>query len=168
MELIETLGLDWKLLLAQIVNFFILLWILKRFAYKPILEALERRRDRIAQSERHADAIAKNLEQSKEEREKLLARARKEAQSIIAASEAQGKKLQEEMVASAKKDVEKIVADAHTEINRAREKMLADAREEVASMVVVASSKVLERQIDEKVNAALIASALEKLTTAKK
>lgn len=168
MEFIDTLGLDWRLLLAQIVNFFILLWILKRFAYGPVIAALEKRRDRIAQAEKNAQRIEENRKKSEEDREQVLKQARTEAQRIVTQSEAQGKKLQEQLTASAKKDVERIVSDAHAEIAQAKEKMLIDARREVAGMVLAASAKVLEREIDEKENAALIDAALDELQKAKK
>lgn len=163
MELIEQLGLDWRLLLAQVVNFFILLLILKKFAYGPILAALSRRRDEVAQAKEHAEQIEKNLAESEQQREKLLTETRKEAQALLARASEQGKQLQAEMTASARKDVEKIVADAHEQISAAQAKMLADARKEISGLVISAAEKVLEREIDEKTNAALIEKTLEAL-----
>ena len=163
MELIEQLGLDWRLLLAQIVNFFLLLWLLKRFAYGPILEALHRRRDAVAQAKEHAEQIEKNLAEGQQQRERLLAETRKEAQVIITKATEQGKAQQEELTAQARKDVERIVAEAHEQINAARVKMLADARKDVAALVMTASEKVLEREIDEEENTRLIERTLADL-----
>ncbi|MFA6511549.1 MAG: F0F1 ATP synthase subunit B [Patescibacteria group bacterium] len=163
MELIEQLGLDWRLLLAQIVNFFILLLILKKFAYGPILEALHKRKDRIVQAEKNAEQVEKNLAQSQQQREQLLAETRTEAQALIVKATEQGKKLQEEMTAQARKDVEKIVSDAHEQINAARDQMLAQAREEISALVIACASKVLEHEVDEKENAKLIEHTLEAL-----
>lgn len=163
MELIEKLGLDWRLLLAQIVNFFLLLFILRKFAYKPILEALQRRRDRIAEADANAEQIQKNLEDSEKSRERMITEARKEALVIVNHATAQTKTMQEAMMGEARKDVEKIVSDAHVEINAAREKMIADARGEIASLVVAAAGKVLEREVDEKENARMIDETLVKM-----
>ena len=84
MEILNQIGIDGKLLLAQAVNFLILLFLLHRFAYKPMLAFLEKRSDRIEKGLRDAEEAEKRLVQAAENEEKVLAKAREEAKKIIA------------------------------------------------------------------------------------
>jgi len=83
MELLEKLGVDWKIIIAQIVNFFILLSILYFFLHKPILNILEKRRKKIKKSLQDADAISKKMENVKLETEKVISQAERKSLRII-------------------------------------------------------------------------------------
>ena len=79
MELITKLGIDWKLLIAQVINFFILLFVLHRFAYRPILKMLKKRTDTIDKSLSDVKQIEKNLAESNQKKDELLRTARQQA-----------------------------------------------------------------------------------------
>src|SRR3989338_792281 len=107
-ELFSNLGIDWKILLAQIINFAILLFILQKFAYKPIVKMLNSRREEIEKADKHASEIDARIKNIEETKEAALAEARKESTKMI-------KKAETNAVEAA----EKIMADAKAEATRA-------------------------------------------------
>lgn len=161
--LIEGLGLDWKVLIAQIVNFTILLLILYKFAYKPLTKMLRDRSATIEKSLADAKRIEQELKATEDKREQTLVQARRQAQDILNQAKDQGEQLKEEMTTRAKHEVEKIVGDAHTSIAQAKEKMISEAKQELGEMVVAASEKVLQEKLDEKRDQTLLEKALKQL-----
>ncbi len=162
MELLSNLGINGKLLLAQIVNFFVLLWVLKRFAYKPVLEALEERRDKIEKGLADAEKSQKKLIEIEEKEKKILAKARSEAQKIVEQAEQQAKKNQEEILKDANRRVEKSVEDANKKIEEEKNKMLSEVKSEVAKLVALATEKVVGEKINEEKDREIIDSVIKK------
>lgn len=160
-ELIEGLGLDWKILIAQIVNFTILLLVLWKFAYKPLKKMLHDRTHKIEESLKNAEQIEQNLKGSESKRDEVLSQARRDAQELLDKAQAEGKALKEEMTTRAKTEVEKIVGEAHADIARAKETMIREAKAEIGDMVIAASEKVLSEKLDAKHDHELIEKALK-------
>src|SRR3989338_6047602 len=119
-ELIKNFGIDWKLLLTQAVNFFILFAILKRFAYQPILRMLAKRREDIRKGVLMTEEARVRLASATEEREKLLAATNRESLEVVARAEHAAEKRKEELLAETSKKTESIVADAKRTIARER------------------------------------------------
>ena len=84
MDLLNNLVVDGPKLIAQLINFAIVLFVLWRFAYKPVLEMLENRRQKIAESMDNADQIKAELAKTQAERNKVLAEANQKAEQLIA------------------------------------------------------------------------------------
>src|SRR5690606_10444790 len=82
-ELITNLGIDWRLLIAQIANFIILLFILKRFLYKPLLSVIDKRAKVIEDNRILSEELKDKSKHLEEERQDILSEARTQAQSII-------------------------------------------------------------------------------------
>lgn len=160
-ELVEGLGLDWKILLAQIVNFTILLLVLWKFAYKPLKKMLNDRTTKIEQSLKNAEQIEQNLKTSEAKRDEVLAHARREAQTLLDKAHTDAKALKEEMTTRAKAEVEKIVGQAHSDIARAKDTMIREAKAEIGDLVIMTSEKVLSEKLDAKHDQALIEKALK-------
>lgn len=156
MELIEKLGIDWKLLIGQLVNFAILLIILHRFVYRPVLRALQKRTDTIEQSLVNAKQIEENLTVSESEKDSILAKARQQAREIITEAMKTAEASRSEKLHAAAKEVEEIIMRARGEINQAKETMLKEVRTEVADLVVAASEKIMSEKIADSGNAKYI------------
>ncbi|MFH0951922.1 MAG: F0F1 ATP synthase subunit B [Patescibacteria group bacterium] len=161
MELIEGLGLDWKLLLAQLVNFAILLAILYKFAYKPLIKMLHDRSDKIDKSLKDAKKIEEDLKEIEVLREETMSKTRREAQTLLDKAKANGEQMKQEMASKAKEDVEKIVGEAHTEINLAKQKMISEAKEELGELVVSSAELILREKIDTDKDKELIDKSLK-------
>ena len=122
-ELIHNFGIDWKLLLAQMVNFALLLFILKKFAYKPILEMFKKRREDIAESLRKNKEADENFRQSLTAREEAAEKARQEALALISKAETEAKRRKEVLLQEANRKVEEVISDAKKTISREKAKM---------------------------------------------
>lgn len=161
MEVLAKLGIDWKLLTAQAVNFLILLWVLKRYAYKPILKALEARTKKIEQGLKDAEASQTKLQGVIEEEKKILAAAREEARSILVEAEGNAKKRDAMMLDETKEKIDRMIAEADTHLADQQAKLLREAKEELAGAVLLATERILQNKVDAEVDAEVIKKSLQ-------
>ena len=159
-ELFSKLGIDWKLLIAQIVNFLVLLFILYKFAYGPILAMLEKRQKKIEKGLKDAEAAGKKLEESEERQKEILKRARHEAKEIVKKSRIKAEKSKSEIALVAKEQAEKIITDAKAEIEREKEKTIGEIKLEIGGLVVAAAEKMIGEKMDEKKDREMIEKAI--------
>lgn len=146
-QILSEFGVQPILLAAQVVNFLVLLFILKKLLYKPILGVLEKRKQTIAQSLKNAEEIEKKLAQTEADREKALIKASDEAKEIIAEATKSGSLIIAEAHERASKDIEEMLAKGQSQINQDREKMQQEIREELADLVVVSLEKIVGKSI---------------------
>ncbi len=128
MNILQEFGVNPLLLAAQIVNFLIILYLLKRFAYKPIFKMLNDRKKTIAEGIKNAEEAAKALEKATEEEKKVLRKAQEEAQRILSDAKNQADATMSEARDTARKQVEQMLDDARAKIaedTKAMEKQLA-------------------------------------------
>lgn len=161
MEILEKLGIDWKLLLAQAVNFLILLWVLRRYAYKPILKALEARTNKIEQGLKDAETSQSKLQSVIEEEKKILVAAREEARSILVEAEASAKKRDSLMLEETKEKIDRMIADTDKHLSEKQAKLLREAKAELSEAVILATRKVLGEKVDTNLDAELIKKSLQ-------
>ncbi len=162
MELLSKLGINWKLLAAQLINFAILFYVLRRFAYQPIVKMLNERSQKIEKGLRDADESRKKLAEIMEKEKEVLKEARAEARVIVAKAEEQAKKSREEIAAEARRQAENILENAKKKIAEEKNKMMAEAKEEIAELVVSAAEKIIGEKLDAGKDAELIQKSLGK------
>lgn len=148
MEIFTKLGVDWKLLLAQAINFGILFFVLKHYAYRPMLEFLEKRTDRIEQGLKDADTAKVKLSEMEEKEKGVLIAARNEAKSIIAAAEEAAKKRDAVRLAETEAKTKKFLEEAEVKIEEEKQRILSEAKQEIAVMVISGVEKVLKEKVD--------------------
>jgi F-type H+-transporting ATPase subunit b len=158
---LAALGLDVRALLWQIVNFAILLWLLHRFAYKPLLKLLEDRRQTVAESLENAADIERTRHQLTQETERLIKEAQREAQAKMAASEKRGADIIAAAETTARQQAERIVAQAETRITTATAEARETLTREALELVALACEKVLREKLDTPQDTKLIKEALE-------
>lgn len=129
------------------LNFFILLALLYKFAYDPILQMLDERRNTIESSLRHAEEVRIEIERMKKEAQENLLEARREAQEIVARATKIGEETREEIIQRAKEEANAERQRAVMEINSAKEKALSELRDTAATLAILAAEKVLGRAI---------------------
>lgn len=161
MEALHNLGVDGKLLLAQVVNFLILLFILRKFAYRPMLEFLEKRATRIERGLKDADAAAKRLEEVARKEEKILAQAREKARDLVANAEIIAEKRAEAIMAEVEAKSESIFEESKKHAEAEREKIFREAKEELASLVLLATGKILKEKSEERTDRELAERFIE-------
>jgi F-type H+-transporting ATPase subunit b len=99
---VEKLGINWGLLVAQLINVGLLVWLLTRFLYRPVLNMLNERTRRIQESLQDAERVKEQLASAKQDYDAELARARQEAASILAQAQERAKTLEQEIAAQAR------------------------------------------------------------------
>ena len=141
-DTLQQLGIQWPKLIAQVVNFAIVLFILWKFAYKPVLSMLEQRRQKIAEGITNAEKIKAELAATEANRRAILDKANADSSKFI----------EEARVAAAKvleQETQKAIATANDIVTKARQageaelvRMKAELRKEVGRLVVATSAKV--------------------------
>jgi len=147
MEILKSLGFEFPKFLWQVVNFLILLWILKKFAYKPILNMLDERKKSIEDAINNAETAKNEAEKLRKDYESRLAAAKQEAQEIIATATKFGEEMKNQIVTEAQNEAAKAIQRAQEEIAREKEQAVAALRDEVAVLAVLAAGKVLGKAI---------------------
>lgn len=162
MEILAKLGIDWKLLIAQAVNFLVLLWILKRYAYQPILRALEARTKKIEQGLADAALSQEKLASTVEEEKRIMVAAREEARDILARAEASARNRDTKMLAETKAKIDRMIVDADTHLAEEKMRLIREEKAELGELIIMATGRVLGRSVDVSVDAKLVSEALEK------
>jgi F-type H+-transporting ATPase subunit b len=156
MENLVKLGLNPAWLVAQIVNFILLLIILRAVAYKPILNMLDARKKKIQESLEYAEKVKHDAEDQQKEFDRKLAQARQETQAAAAAAAQVGAKERERIVAEAHEEARKVVEQAREQIEYERKQMLNQVREQVVQLSLLATQKVVSKSLDESAHRKLV------------
>ena len=138
----DTFGWDPRLFFSQVVSFIIVAYLLKRFAYKPILGVLEQRRQQIAQANLNAEKIKQQLAEAEQRHAEILAKANAEAQKMIEEARSSASHLadrkQQEAIAAA----EQILAKAREASAIEHERTMSQLKRELGRLVVETTAKV--------------------------
>lgn len=156
MDILAKLGIDWKLFVAQLVNFAILLLVLKRFAYKPMLAFLEERTNRIEKGLKDADIAREKLEESIVREKEILDNARQEARKILEKAEESGRKHMEDSLRKASEDIERMKTGFTLQMETEKNQLMTEARQELADVVILTVEKVLREKINTETDEKLI------------
>jgi F-type H+-transporting ATPase subunit b len=143
------------------VTFFILLFILQKFAWKPILEGLKKREDYIRKSLEEADKIKEQLAQVEVQKVQILEQAKTQANSIIEQSRKTGHELERQIEQKAKKSAEEIVNSASQEIQGERQRVLQELKKQSVQTAVTLAEKILKENLDTQKNRNLINQAIK-------
>jgi F-type H+-transporting ATPase subunit b len=154
-------------LIAQIINFLILVAILTKFAYKPLLKALADRQARIADSLETADKERSAAEQLKREYLEQLAQARTQAQAIVDKASKLAETTKDEILQEARTEHARLLAEAREEIAREQQRAIAELKNEVVSLSIAAATKIIGHNIDTSANAKLVTDFIDRLDEAK-
>ncbi len=143
-------------LLAQIVNFIILLLVLAKFAYKPLLKAMDDRRATIVKNLDAADHARKDAEDLKAQYAQKIKDAKKEANDIVARANTMAQQLKDDAQAQAQKDREELLATGRQTVEMERKKALLEVREQIISLSTEIASRVLEQKLNTADDQALV------------
>jgi len=146
--LIGTFHIDYKILIAQIVNFVIVLLVLYKFAYKPLLKAMNERTEKIEKGLKDAEETQKKFTEMTQKEKELLTKARQDAQAIIESAEKTAEKNKSELLEEAKKKSEEILENAKGQLEDEKVKMISEIKSEIADLVVAATGKVIDEKMD--------------------
>lgn len=160
MDFLKDFGVEPILLLAQMVNFAILLFILKRFLYKPILKVLEERKNKIATSMKQSEQIQKKFEELDVKQQEILDNARNESAQIIDAAKSEAKTLANQIQIEASNQTQLSLKRAQETLALEKQKMISEAKKEIVSVVTSATQKVIGKMMTKKDNDRLVTEAV--------
>lgn len=163
MEIIDNFGIKPLLLAAQVVNFLILLYILKRFLYKPLLKVLDERKQKISQSLKNADEIEKRLVAIENDRGEKLQEAAKEAKEILTEATKNADRIVAEAHLKAEKDIEKLMEKSKGAMDLEKDKLYQQIRIDLADLVALGLEKVAGKTLTEKDKKELLEKSLKEI-----
>lgn len=154
-------------LVAQIINFLLLVAILGKFAYKPLMKVLADRQAKIQTNLDTAEQERLAAEQLKQDYLKQLADARMQAQTIVEKATKLAEQTKEEILQEARIESARLLKLAQQEISREREQAMKEFKGEVVSLAVAAAAKVIAQNLDEQANAKLVNDFIHELDNKK-
>ncbi|HUD04867.1 MAG TPA: F0F1 ATP synthase subunit B [Patescibacteria group bacterium] len=163
MEILKTFGVDPILLGAQIINFLIIFYLLKRFLYKPVLGMLKKREDKIKEGMKQAEEARITLEKTLEEEKKIFAKAHDEAKALIVDAKMQALEVSKEIEDNTKRQAEKILLDARAQIEQDTKRMEIELGEKISVLAKEMLEKSLQGVIGEKEQQQIVAKAVKNI-----
>src|SRR3989475_5225416 len=141
-ETLHSLGIYWPKLIAQTVNFAIVLFILWKFAYRPVLAMLEQRRQKIAEGITNAEKIKAEVAKTEAARQEILAQANAQANKLIEEARAAAARVQEQETQKAVTEAAQIITKAQEAAAVEKARTMAELRREIGRLVVETTGRV--------------------------
>lgn len=163
MEFLTNFGFEPKLLLAQIINFVIVLWVLKKFLYKPVLEMLKKRQEAIEKGLHDAQEAEKRLAQAEEKQKIMLREAQEEAKKIIEDAKNHGTELLKLAEERALQLGEKMIQDAKDQINVQTEAAEKKLRTSISRIALEFLEKSVGELFEEEDQEKIMSKAIKRL-----
>ncbi len=162
-DLFGSLGIDWKMLILQTIAFLILLAVLRKWVYPPLVAMLEKREKDLRTADKAAKSARENADKAEKMTNELMRKARAEANDIVAAAREEATAVVEQAVAKATVKSETIISAAQAEIAKEVEQAKKALHNETLELVAEATGKVLNEKVDTKTDATLIATAVKEV-----
>ncbi len=150
------LGINVSFLLAQLVNFIILLILLRLVAYKPIMKMIDQRSDRIKESMDEVEMVNKRAEEADSDAAKRIEEASHEGQKIIKQAMEAGEAAKTKAKQEAREEAQALIEKAKVEIQRERNEAVEELRKEVSDLAIMAAGKVISRTMDKEAHRKVI------------
>lgn len=159
--MLETLGIHFPSLLIYLINFLLVLVLLRLFAYRPILRLMDQRAQRIRESLEASDQAREAAASSQEAVESQLVEARREAQRIVEQAREAAERYRAEEMERARNEAETFVSRARADIERERDAAVEEVRSNFADLAMTAAERVVRRSLDRQAHEELITQVLE-------
>jgi F-type H+-transporting ATPase subunit b len=147
---IETFHIDWKIIVAQAINFIVVLFVLYFLLIKPLKKMMGERTKNIEGGLNDAKVNAELLSKTKNEYAEVLSKAKIEANEIFQEGKKEAEIKKAEMIENAKKEVDTMILNGKKVLESEKAKIIEEAKSEIVSLVVLATEKLLESHVDEK------------------
>jgi len=164
---LESLGINLSSLLSNLVNFTLLAVLLYLLLYRPVLNMLTQRKERIARSMADVDAARESAAKAQQEYDRKIAEAQRKAQEIIAQAAQASDKVGADIKAEAQREADGIRQRAREEAEQERARILAEVQSQIASLSMAATERVLGQAVDATLQRKLIDNFLAGLGEAK-
>ncbi len=159
----EKLGVNLPWLIAQLVNYLLILFILRQFAYKPIMNMLATRKQKIAEALANAEKVKADADAQQKEFERKLDEARRDAQSAQQSAQQAAEKERQRILAEAHEEAQKIKDAARGELDYERKQMVSELRQQVIDLSVLGAQRVIGANLDDKKSRQLVENFLTEM-----
>lgn len=163
----SSLGINPIYIIGQIINFSLLLFLLKKFLYTPILTKLDERAKTVAKGIRTAEKNMKREEEIEKEKKEQLAKVKEEVAKMIENAKTESAVIKDEILAQAKSEAEKLMQKKQTEIEDLLQRQENELKGKISDLSVSIARKVLEEYLDKDLQSAVIESQMKKLAQIK-
>ena len=163
---ISALGFNLPALIAQLINFVLLLIFFRLILYKPLLKILDERKKRIQEGLDASDEAKRRLSQTEQQVAKELEKARQQGQEQIAQAQQIAARIQEEARQGARQEADQLLARAKNEIDLQRDSAIAELRREFAGLTITAAERVIKEELDPEKHRRLIQEVLAEAPSA--
>lgn len=160
--LLGALGIDGRLFVTQLIAFLVLLFVLKKWVFPPIIRSIDKRQETIDATVREATEAREALEKAESKAGEVLSEARKEAEAVLARTQEEAQRAIAESETKAKERAEQIVADARTQLDADVKKARTALKKDAVQLVAAATEKIIGEKIDSAKDKSLIERSLEK------
>jgi F-type H+-transporting ATPase subunit b len=158
--LIGTFHIDWKAMIAQMINFAVVFFVLYRFALRPLMKMLDERNHTIQNGLDNAQKYQALLEEAEGIHEKELAKARIESHQLLSEMKQQSEEKRIEMLMQAEQDVKKMLDENRKTIEEEKNKMIDSLKKEVGDLVIKATERVVGSTVKDKVSEEVVRNSL--------
>lgn len=164
-SVLDLFGVNGKLLLAQVINFGIIAFVLAKWVFKPLLAAMDTREQDIKTGLKNAEQAKRDREHAQESAKKIEREARAEAKEILAESEKQAKIAQAEQLVIAKEELDRLQKEAQMRAQAEHVAAMTQFRREAAELVLAATKKVANKTLNESEHRDLVSDSLKEMAS---
>lgn len=159
--LIETFHLDLKLLIAQIVNFAIVFWVLYRFAFKPLLKTIDERNSKIEKGLSDAESFEKKLQAAEDNYNKKIDGSKVEARKIVEEASQKNEIKRKESLEKTREEIGVVINQEKEKMQIEKEKTLKEIKSEISDLVLASVEKVLDAKLGGEAEKKLIQKSIK-------
>ncbi|MDD4901801.1 MAG: F0F1 ATP synthase subunit B [Patescibacteria group bacterium] len=163
MKIFSAFGLDIKILIAQLINFGILLFILWKFAYKPMFKILDDRKKKIETGIENAVKAEEKLKEMGEEEKRVIIEAKREAAKFLEQAQKDAEESRKKSIEKTKEEIGQMINKEKEDMRMEKAEVLKSINREVADLVVATVEKVLVEKMDGKKDEELIKKAIKEV-----
>jgi len=146
-SLLISFGIDWRLLIINSVNFFVLLGALSYFLYAPMMRMLEERRQKIIRGMEDADSASARLAEIEEARAGMLAQAGQDADEVLSRARTAALRREKESQVAAEATVARVAQQAAAEAHELKERALSESKQEIAKLIILGTEKLMKEKV---------------------
>ena len=162
-DVLKSFGVQWPLLVASFINFFILLFLMQKFLYKPILKVLDERKEKIEESLRQAAWIEEEKKKIEEKVKASLKLANQQAIKTIEQAKVAAEKVKADIIEEAHKQSEQVIEKAKAEIKQEQEEAVKMIKKEAAGLVSDSLKKIMTDKAGDETDEKMIKEVLDKV-----
>ncbi len=162
-QFLKSFGIEWKMLIWQVINFGVLFLILSKLLYKPLQKSIHDRGKKISAGLREAEQLKKKSKEMEDEFKREMSLQRKDIDEMHEKAKAANEKLRAELRIQAEEESKRIVEEARQSAKEEKKEIMVELETEVKKMAIALAGKVLEKEIDEEKEKELMKEAVEAL-----